>query len=61
MKVHRELGSGFLEAVYEEAFSREFALSEIPLKNQVKLNAFYDGQQLNNITNLILFVMIKSY
>ncbi len=46
MKVHRELGSGFLEAVYEEALSREFALSEIPFKSQVKLNVFYDGQQL---------------
>lgn len=46
MKVHRELGSGFLEAVYEEALKKEFNNSEIPFKSQVKLYVFYEGQQL---------------
>jgi GxxExxY protein len=46
MKVHRELGAGFLEAVYEEALKREFLNSEIPFKSQVKLNVFYEGKQL---------------
>lgn len=47
MKVHRELSSGFLEAVYEEALKKEFDYSDIPFDSQVKLNIFYDGEQLN--------------
>ena len=47
MKVHRELGSGFLEAVYEEALKKEFMNSKIPFESQVKLNVFYDGEQLD--------------
>ena len=46
MKVHRELGSGFLEAVYEEALKKEFVNLGIPFKSQVKLYVFYEGQQL---------------
>jgi GxxExxY protein len=46
MKVHRELGSGFLEAVYDEALMKEFTNSNIPFKSQVKLNVFYEGEQL---------------
>ena len=46
MKVHRELGSGFLEAVYDEALKKEFMKSQIPFKSQVKLKVFYEGEQL---------------
>lgn len=31
MKVYRTLGSGFLEAVYEEALEKEFIKLSIPL------------------------------
>ena len=34
MKVHRELGAGFLEAVYQEAFTEEFKLTHMPFKCQ---------------------------
>lgn len=47
MKVHRELGSGFLEAIYEEALKKEFTKQEILFRNQVKLDVFYDGEKLN--------------
>ena len=40
MKVHGALGSGFLEAVYQEALIKEFINSEIPFKSQVKLNVY---------------------
>ena len=47
MKVHRSLGSGFLEAVYQEALIREFENEGITFKSQVKLPVFYEGQKLN--------------
>ncbi|WP_459923699.1 GxxExxY protein [Desulfatiferula olefinivorans] len=34
MEVHKELGSGFLEAVYQEALETEFVFHEIPFKAQ---------------------------
>ncbi|MCF6297578.1 MAG: GxxExxY protein [Flavobacteriaceae bacterium] len=46
MKVHSALGSGFLEAIYDEALKKEFTKSNIPFKSQVKLNVFYEGEQL---------------
>ncbi len=46
MKVHRSLGAGFLEAVYEEAIEKEFQTQEIPFKKQVKLELYYDNQKL---------------
>lgn len=47
MKVHRTLGAGFLEAVYEEALKKEFVKQNIPFKRQVKLNIYYEGEKLN--------------
>ena len=46
MKVHRTLGAGFLEAVYEEALEREFQNLKIPFKRQVKLGLYYGNQKL---------------
>lgn len=47
MKVHRSLGPGFLEAVYEEALMKEFLIQNIPFKRQLKLELYYDNQKLN--------------
>jgi len=46
MKVHRTLGAGFLEAVYEEAMEKEFRNQNIPFNKQVKLELYYDNQKL---------------
>jgi GxxExxY protein len=46
MKVHRALGPGFLEAVYEEVIEKEFIIQNIPYKRQVKLDLYYEGVQL---------------
>lgn len=47
MKVHRSLGVGFLEAVYEEALEKEFKIQSIPFKRQLKLELYYDKEKLN--------------
>lgn len=46
LEVHKELGCGFLEAVYQEALESEFATEEIPFKSQPVLQIFYRGNPL---------------
>lgn len=41
MEVHRVLGPGFLESVYEEALAHEFKLRKIEYERQVKLDVRY--------------------
>jgi len=48
MTTHRELGSGFLEAVYQDALEKEFEFLNIPYKREVKLPVYYRGEQLNS-------------
>jgi len=48
MNVHRELGCGFLEAVYQDALEKEFQCLNIHFAREVKLPVFYRGQQLDS-------------
>jgi len=41
MEVHKILGSGFLEAVYQAALERELTLRKIPFEQKVKLPVTY--------------------
>ena len=46
MEVHKELGAGFLESVYQEAFELELQKQNIPYEREKLLNVFYKGQKL---------------
>ena len=48
MTVHRGLGAGFLEAVYQEALEKEFSFLKIPYKREAKLPIYYRGEQLRS-------------
>jgi len=46
MTVHKNLGSGFLESVYQEALSKELGKAEVLYVAFKKLSVFYDGSAL---------------
>jgi len=46
MEVHKELGCGFLEAVYQEALGREFVLRGVPNEAQPVIEIRYKGEPL---------------
>jgi GxxExxY protein len=47
MAVHRELGSGFLENVYQAALERELIALGIPHEREKETPIFYRGQALD--------------
>jgi len=46
MEVHRQLGCGFLEAVYQEAFQQELLERNVPFQREVRVPVFYKGSRL---------------
>jgi GxxExxY protein len=46
LEVHKELGCGFLEPVYQEALELEFADRKIPFRPQAEMPVFYKGRKL---------------
>ncbi len=47
MEVHRILGQGFLESVYQEAIQIELLRKRIPFEAQSKIEVFYNEQLLS--------------
>lgn len=45
-EVYKQLGHGFLEAVYQEALEIEFTKRGIPFEREKELTIFYDGKPL---------------
>jgi len=47
MKVHAELGAGFLESVYQEALEKQFLKDNILYKREEKLRVKFDSALLD--------------
>ena len=60
MEVHRQLGCGFLEPVYQEALAMEFLERSIPYNAQDKYVINYKGRPLEPTTSPTLYVLDRS-
>jgi len=49
MEVHKEMGYGFLEAVYHEALLLELKNQNIPFRSNAKLQISYKNNPLNKV------------
>jgi len=60
MEVHRELGPGFLEPIYQEALEIEFQNKKIPYSRESRLHIYYKGILLNKeyVTDFICYDQI---
>jgi GxxExxY protein len=59
IEVHKELGCGFLEAVYQEALEREFGYQGISFKSQPIVEIKYKGEPLEKKYQPDSCVMMK--
>jgi GxxExxY protein len=65
IEVHRELGRGLLESIYEEALCHEFDLRGIKYQKQIEVDVVYKGkiikgQRMDLIVENEVIVEIKS-
>jgi len=58
-EVYKEMGSGFLEAVYQECLEREFKKQNIPFSSRQQLYLSYKGEPLQQ-TYIPDFVTTRS-
>ncbi|MGE5545994.1 MAG: GxxExxY protein [Solirubrobacterales bacterium] len=56
LRVHRELGPGLLESVYEQCLAHELTKREVSVQRQVCVPISYDGQVLDAPLKLDLLV-----
>jgi len=54
IEVHRILGPGLLESIYEEALCHELSLRGIPAERQVPMDVIYKGEVIKGQTLDIL-------
>jgi len=56
IEVHRHLGPGLLESVYEECMCQEFRLRDIPFLRQIELPVVYKGVETGGKYRIDLIV-----
>jgi GxxExxY protein len=59
MEVHKQLGCGFLEPVYQEAMAIELSKRNVPFRREVRLPIHYKGQLLATVYCAVLFASIQ--
>jgi|ERR1700722_1569271 len=65
IEVHRHLGPGFLESVYEEALCVELADNKVPFERQKEISVLYKDRQIGKhridlLAGKILIVELKT-
>jgi GxxExxY protein len=58
IEVHRQLGPGLLESVYEESLIFELTEQGLQVKQQLELPVVYKGKQLN--TNYRIDILVNN-
>ncbi len=65
IRVHKELGPGFVESIYEEAMAIELTASGIPFERQKLIRVLYSGQpvgehRLDLLVDKLIVVELKA-
>ena len=55
-RIHKELGPGLLEKIYEACFCYELGKKQIPFERQVYLSVRYDGLEFDKGLRMDVFV-----
>jgi GxxExxY protein len=59
IEVHKVLGPGLLESIYQKCFMKEFGLKNLEFKSQLWVNAEYKGMPLE--ADLRLDVLVEDF
>jgi GxxExxY protein len=55
IEVHKALGPGFLETIYEEALCHELSLRRIPFERQVRVPVYYKDREIGmHVLDLVI-------
>jgi GxxExxY protein len=58
LSVHREMGPGLLESVYQECLLKEFNLRNVNTENMVMIPLIYKGAELNK--TYVIDILVES-
>ena len=56
--VHRQLGPGMPEYIYQEALSRKLTKEQFDVRKELKFHPFFDGEQLGSYIKMDMVVMM---